>query len=118
LLKPPPHRVGRRPIASMTPGECRVLELVALGLSSREIGTRLRVSRQGVTYHIGNLFTKLGAESRAGLVARAYVFGLIAPSDWPPRVLGTSIPRGSNGGPSSDRTIRLGTVGDTKCADR
>ena len=44
----------------------RVLELVALGLSSREIAQRLWISRQGVTYHIGNLFVKLRASTRTG----------------------------------------------------
>jgi DNA-binding CsgD family transcriptional regulator len=72
-------------VSSPTPGELRVLELVALGLSSREIAARLWISRQGVTYHIGNLFVKLRANSRAGLVARAYAIGLLAPGSWPPR---------------------------------
>jgi DNA-binding CsgD family transcriptional regulator len=70
----------------LTPAESRILELVALGLSSREIAHRMAVTRQAVTWHIGNLFMKLGADNRAGLVARAYTAGLIAPESWPPRV--------------------------------
>jgi DNA-binding CsgD family transcriptional regulator len=69
-----------------TVAEIRVLELVALGLTSREIAERLWVSRQTVTYHIGNLLTKLEAESRAGLVARAYALGVLGAGSWPPRV--------------------------------
>src|SRR6185436_5721910 len=51
----------------LTPAENRILELVALGLPSREIAGRMSVTRQAVTWHIGNLFMKLGAENRAGL---------------------------------------------------
>jgi DNA-binding CsgD family transcriptional regulator len=69
----------------LSPAEGRILELVALGLSSREIAGRMSVTRQAVTWHIGNLFTKLRADNRASLVARAYTAGLIA-SGWPPRV--------------------------------
>jgi DNA-binding CsgD family transcriptional regulator len=74
------------PVQRLTRGEFRVLELVALGLPSRDIAARLWVSRQAVTYHIGNLFTKLRAETRAGLVARAYALGILAPAVWPPMV--------------------------------
>ena len=74
------------PIRLPTEAEVRVLELVALGLSSKEIAERLWISRQGVTYHIGNLFTKLRADSRAGLVSRAYAAGLLDSGSWPPHV--------------------------------
>jgi DNA-binding CsgD family transcriptional regulator len=72
------------PVRRITPGELRVLQLVALGLTSREIAGRLWVSRQAVTYHIGNLLMKLRADSRAGLVARAYAIGVLSPGTWPP----------------------------------
>jgi len=75
-----------RPIRRITPAELRVLQFVALGLTSREIAERLWVSRQAVTYHIGNLFMKLRADSRAGLVARAYAVGILCPGRWPPAV--------------------------------
>jgi DNA-binding CsgD family transcriptional regulator len=75
-----------RPSRRITAAELRVLQLVALGLTSREIADRLWVSRQAVTYHIGNLFMKLRADTRAGLVARAYALGILCPSTWPPAV--------------------------------
>ena len=75
-----------RPARRLTPAELRVLQLVAIGLTSREIAERLWVSRQAVTYHIGNLFMKLRADSRAGLVARAYANGVLSPGTWPPAV--------------------------------
>ena len=78
-----------RPVRRPTVAELRVLQLVALGLPSREIASRLWVSRQAVTYHIGNLFMKLDADSRAGLVARAYALGIFSPGVWPPTIDGT-----------------------------
>jgi DNA-binding CsgD family transcriptional regulator len=73
------------PVRLPTEAEARVLELVALGLTSQEIADRLWISRQGVTYHIGNLFRKLRADTRAGLVSRAYATGLLEPGRWPPQ---------------------------------
>jgi hypothetical protein len=70
-----------------------VLELVALGLTSREIADGLFLSRQGVTYHIATLFTKLGARTRAGLVGRAYALGALTPGIWPPRRSLVVVPR-------------------------
>jgi DNA-binding CsgD family transcriptional regulator len=62
----------------------RVLELVAGGLTSKEIARRLFLSRQAVAYHIASMFNKLGAETRAGLVGRAYALGVLRPGRWPP----------------------------------
>lgn len=81
--EPPDGRALTAP--DLSPAEGRILEQVALGLPSREIAGRMSVTRQAVTWHIGNLFTKLGADNRASLVARAYAVGLIAPG-WPPHV--------------------------------
>ncbi len=75
-----------RPVRRITPAELRVLRFVALGMTSREIAERLWVSRQAVTYHIGNLFMKLRADTRAGLVARAYAMGILSPGTWPPAI--------------------------------
>ena len=86
---------GIGPSRVPSPAQLRVLELVALGLSSREIGARLWISRQTVTYHIGNLLTELGASSRAGLVARAYAVGILEPGCWPPHLRSDAPRRGS-----------------------
>ena len=75
-----------RPVRRITSAELRVLQLVALGMTSRQIAERLWVSRQAVTYHIGNLFMKLRADSRAGLVARAYAMGVMSTGTWPPAI--------------------------------
>ena len=77
----PPH---------VTPREWHVLELSAEGLSSRQIAERLGVTEQTITYHLGNLVLKFGATNRAGLVARAFVFGYLDAAAWPPRQATTS----------------------------
>jgi DNA-binding CsgD family transcriptional regulator len=74
----------------LTAAQTRVLELVALGLSSKEMGCRLWVSHQIVTFHIRNLLGKLDATTRTGLVARAYAVGLLEAGCWPPRTSPTA----------------------------
>lgn len=70
----------------LTEREADVLVLLAAGLSTGDIARRLYVSRQAVTYHVGNLLAKLQCENRTGLVARAFVLGLLAIDAWPPRL--------------------------------
>jgi len=48
----------------ITPRELEILELVAAGLSNREIGERLFVSENTVKTHCSRLFDKLGAKRR------------------------------------------------------
>ena len=66
----------RRPSSgweSLTASERDVAELVAAGLTNREIGERLFVSPRTVESHIGHMFVKLGQTSRAGLAAEVTV---------------------------------------------
>lgn len=86
LLHPEPSPPLRSPHQPPTPHELVVLELVAQGLSSRQVAERLWVSRQTVTYHIGNLLSKFDVQTRTGLVARAYASGVLSPGFWPPRL--------------------------------
>lgn len=67
----------------LTHQEARVLELVAEGLTTREMATRLVVTPKDVEYHVGNLILKFGADNRTGVISRAYVLGFLAMS-WPP----------------------------------
>lgn len=55
----------------LTRRECQVLHLVALGQSSPEIAERLFISTETVRTHVRNAMTKLGARTRAQLVAIA-----------------------------------------------
>lgn len=58
--------------------EREVLDLVAAGLSNRDIGERLVVTTHTAKYHVTSLLNKLGVNNRAEAVARAAGLGLIA----------------------------------------
>jgi DNA-binding NarL/FixJ family response regulator len=58
---------GRAP-SQPTPRELEVLAMIERGLSTREIADQLRTTPRTVHFHVGNLFTKLGAGSRTEMV--------------------------------------------------
>ncbi|MEV6347170.1 LuxR C-terminal-related transcriptional regulator [Actinoplanes sp. NPDC051851] len=62
----------------------RVLELLALGYSSKMICEELYLSRTALDYHIAALRDTLQAANRASIVARAYNQGVLQPDSWPP----------------------------------
>jgi DNA-binding CsgD family transcriptional regulator len=51
--------------------ELEVVRLVALGASRPEIAAELQISHDTVRTHVRNAMAKLGARSRAHLVAKA-----------------------------------------------
>lgn len=53
------------PTQPLTPRESQVVSLVAEGLSNREIGHRLHISRHTVRTYLNSVFAKLGASNRA-----------------------------------------------------
>ncbi|HET8951726.1 MAG TPA: PAS and helix-turn-helix domain-containing protein [Solirubrobacteraceae bacterium] len=59
----------------LTPREREIVHLVALGASSPEIAAELHISHQTVRTHVRNAMAKLGARSRAHLVALALADG-------------------------------------------
>jgi DNA-binding CsgD family transcriptional regulator len=63
---------GRRaaPAGGLTPGERRVAELAAAGLSNKQVAARLYLSDRTVEAHLSRAYAKLGVASRAQL-ARA-----------------------------------------------
>lgn len=48
----------------MTPAELRVMRLVALGLTNKEIAAKLELSPRTVRTHLNNVYAKLGVNSR------------------------------------------------------
>lgn len=56
------------PHHGLTPQEGRVARLVADGLTNRQIAAELVVSVKTVSYHLGNVYTKLGVHSRVQMV--------------------------------------------------
>ena len=61
----------------ITPRELEILELIASGLSNREIAERIFVSENTVKTHSSRLFDKLGARRRTQAVQLGKEAGLI-----------------------------------------
>ncbi len=61
----------------LTARERDVLQLLAQGLPSKTIATRLGISEHTVKFHVGSILAKLGAASRTEAVAAAIRRGLI-----------------------------------------
>ena len=60
-------RVGERTdprLASLTPSERTVLQLIAEGLTNREIGARMFLAEKTIKNHVTGLLAKLGMERR------------------------------------------------------
>ena len=56
---------------SLTEREIEIVDLLAQGMSNREIADRLIVSVATVKAHLSHIYTKLGVDTRAGAVAKA-----------------------------------------------
>ena len=69
---------GRETPPSLTDREYEVLSMLAGGARPKEVAQRLSISPKTVGTHIQNLLGKFGVHSRAELVARAYMLGLVA----------------------------------------
>jgi NarL family two-component system response regulator LiaR len=68
---------SRREALGITAREFEILELIAEGLSTREIAERARVSENTVKTHSSRLFDKLGARRRTQAVQQAKKLRLI-----------------------------------------
>lgn len=62
-------RSADRAVDALTPQEEAVAELVARGLSNREVAAELFVSMKTVQYHLTRVYAKLGVRSRTELAA-------------------------------------------------
>lgn len=67
----------KRQELGITPRELEILELIALGMSNREIAQKLFVSENTVKTHSSRVFDKLGARRRTQAVQMGKEFGLI-----------------------------------------
>ncbi len=63
--------------ATLTPRERRVVELLAAGLSNKEIARELSLSDNTIKTHLANVYGKLGARRRTEAVAAARRLGVL-----------------------------------------
>jgi PAS domain S-box-containing protein len=72
-----PASEGEGEGAALSEREREVVELVALGKTGREIADELHIAHDTVRTHVRNAMEKMGARSRAHLVAKALGDGLV-----------------------------------------
>ncbi|MBP2320277.1 DNA-binding CsgD family transcriptional regulator/tetratricopeptide (TPR) repeat protein [Kibdelosporangium banguiense] len=66
------------PTTFLTPRELAVLELVASGLTNKQVGDQLYISQKTASVHLSRVMAKLGATNRTEVVSIAYDRGLLS----------------------------------------
>jgi DNA-binding NarL/FixJ family response regulator len=71
-------RRGISPSSALSDREVEVVELLASGMTNKEIGRELFIAQTTVKSHLENIMRKLGVPDRTGAVAEAMRRGLVA----------------------------------------
>jgi DNA-binding CsgD family transcriptional regulator len=78
LLRPHLHHAyldaerRRHPVPQLTPRQCELLRLLAVGHTNSQIARRLGISEGTVGTHLENIYTRLQVSSRTAAVTRAF----------------------------------------------
>ena len=68
-------------LSGLTAREQQILDLIAEGLTNRQISIDLFISEATVENHIHHIFVKLGISNRAQAVAHSFQLRINLPSD-------------------------------------
>lgn len=79
LSKSPDTNINgnKRDVEELTSREVEILQLLALGLTNKQIAARLKISAHTVKFHISTIFSKLGTTNRVETVNLGLKKGLI-----------------------------------------
>ncbi len=80
---------GDMPLPLLTARELTVLDLMAVGMSNKEIARELKISTHGVKRHVANIMLKFNCSNRTMAVALAMSRGIVETG--PPRLERSSI---------------------------
>jgi DNA-binding NarL/FixJ family response regulator len=64
-------------VENLTPREMEALEMLAEGLSNKQVAARLNISEHTAKFHVNSILNKLGAGTRTEAVMRALRRGLL-----------------------------------------
>lgn len=73
-----PRAVAEEEHTVLSSRQAQVLELVAQGLTYKEVGAKLHLAERTIKYHMGEIVQRLHVETRAQAVGRARATGMVA----------------------------------------
>ena len=74
----PPQPADLEPPPRLTPRQREILDLIAAGLSTSEMGTKLMISTETVRNHLRSVFKELDVHTRLEAIVKARRLGLLA----------------------------------------
>jgi LuxR family maltose regulon positive regulatory protein len=80
LYQPGGNRQRDTERGSLSAREREIVDLIARGLSNKEIANTLGIGAETVKSHVKSIFMKLGVDRRTQAVARVRDLGLVGPA--------------------------------------